>query len=83
MAVIFEPSHLFFRYLFFSDYGHQPRHEARIERAYMNGSHRFTLPVTKLVAPSSITLDVVTQRLYWTDYRLDHIGCVDYNGKFR
>ncbi|XP_076088432.1 low-density lipoprotein receptor-related protein 2-like [Mytilus galloprovincialis] len=69
-------------YMFFSDYGSKPHHDARIERAFMNGSHRYTFPIKKVVAPSSITLDLVTKRLYWTDYRLDHIGCVDYDGKF-
>lgn len=69
--------------MFFSDYGTEPRYEPRIERAFMNGSHRYTLPLTKMVAPSGITLDLVTKRVYWTDYRLDHIECVDYDGKYR
>ena len=69
--------------MFFSDYGRYPRHKARIERVYMDGSGRMKLKLTKIVAPSSLTLDIVNKRLFWTDYRLDHIESCDYHGRFR
>ncbi|XP_069108702.1 low-density lipoprotein receptor-related protein 2-like isoform X5 [Argopecten irradians] len=69
--------------MFFSDYGRYPRHEARIERAFMDGSSRMKLKLTKVVAPSSITVDIVNKRIFWTDYRLDYIESTDYYGKHR
>lgn len=72
-----------FRYMFFSDYGRKPRHKTRIERAYMDGSKRFLLVNTDIIAPTSITVDAVNKRIFWTDSRLDHIQTVDYGGRFR
>uniref|UniRef100_A0A8W8LAI7 EGF-like domain-containing protein n=1 Tax=Magallana gigas TaxID=29159 RepID=A0A8W8LAI7_MAGGI len=70
-------------YLFFSDYGRKPRHKTRIERAYMDGSKRFLLVNKDIIAPTSITVDAVNKRIFWTDSRLDHIQTVDFSGRFR
>ncbi|KAK3083345.1 hypothetical protein FSP39_020255 [Pinctada imbricata] len=70
-------------YLFFSDYGRKPRHDARIERTYMDGSQRMVLVKDGLLAPSSIVLDIINHDVFWTDNRLDYLQRVDYYGKFR
>ncbi|KAL3854471.1 hypothetical protein ACJMK2_013739, partial [Sinanodonta woodiana] len=70
-------------YLFFSDYGNRPRYMPRIERAFMDGSHRYTLNIEKLMAPSSLALDIINKRVYWIDHKLDHIEVMDYWGQHR
>ena len=73
----------FHRYLFYSDKGRKPSKLARIVRAFMDGSSAVDLKLGNMVAPSSITLDSVTRRIYWTDYKLDLIQTADYNGLHR
>ncbi|XP_050419520.1 low-density lipoprotein receptor-related protein 2 [Patella vulgata] len=68
-------------YLFFVDAGRKSTaNSVKIERAFMDGSHRLDLKLTKLLMPQSITLDITTQRLFWIDSHLDQIDTVDYNG---
>lgn len=83
LAIILMGTPKLFRYLFFSDYGRKPRHKTRIERAYMDGSKRFLLVNKDIIAPTSITVDAVNKRIFWTDSRLDHIQTVDFSGRFR
>lgn len=83
LAIILIGTSKLFRYLFFSDYGRKPRHKTRIERAYMDGSKRFLLVNKDIIAPTSITVDAINKRIFWTDSRLDHIQTVDFSGRFR
>ncbi len=71
--------------MFFSDLGDRSnsRYPTKIERAYMDGSRRFVLVSDKLVAPVGITVDLVGQRVYWSDSHMDHIETIDYFGQNR
>jgi len=72
---------LFFRYMFFTDMGTSSKpNSAKIERAFMDGSHRNVFHLTKVLAPRSIAVDIEGQRVYWIDAHLDHLDTVDYNG---
>ena len=70
-------------YMFFADLGNQgnAKYPAKIERAYMDGSRRYVLVKDKLVAPMAITVDIIGQRIYWTDAHMDHIMTIDYFGQ--
>ncbi|XP_035827354.1 low-density lipoprotein receptor-related protein 2 [Aplysia californica] len=71
-------------YLFFADRGHKgPYLKPRIERVFMDGSHRWNMGLTKILQPQAIALDTVNQRIFWVDSHLDHLDTVDYNGQNR
>ena len=55
----------------------------KILRAHMDGSLVKTLVTDALYKASGIALDLVTQRVYWSDILLDYIETVDYNGQNR
>ena len=55
----------------------------RILRAHMDGSLVKTLVTDALYKASGIALDLVAQRVYWSDILLDYIETVDYNGQNR
>ncbi|KAL4217440.1 Low-density lipoprotein receptor-related protein 2 [Mactra antiquata] len=67
-------------YMFYADYGRKPRLLPRIVRAQMDGSAQFDLKLGKLLLPSSISVDAVARRIYWTDSRLDVIETSTYDG---
>ena len=64
------------RYLFWTDWGENPR----IERAGMDGSDRRTIVSTKIYWPNGLTIDMPTRRLYFADSKLDYIDHCDYDG---
>lgn len=49
----------------------------------MDGSMRQFLVTEKIVAPMGLTLDYVTQRVYWTDAHMNHIETIKYTGQDR
>ena len=49
----------------------------------MDGSLVKTLVTDALYKASGIALDLVAQRVYWSDILLDYIETVDYNGQNR
>ena len=55
----------------------------KIIRSHMDGSVVKTLVTDALYKASGITLDLVAQRVYWSDILLDYIETVDYNGQNR
>lgn len=55
----------------------------KIERAYMDGTHRLKLSLSKIYGPTGLTVDAVNRRVYWTDSKFDHLETVDYDGRFR
>ncbi|KAK7507961.1 hypothetical protein BaRGS_00000926, partial [Batillaria attramentaria] len=68
-------------YLFYADLGNSgPGNDARIERAFMDGSNRISLKLNKILNPRGLTVDSVNQRLFWVDSHLDHLETVDYSG---
>ncbi len=71
--------------MFFTDLGNpgNARFPTKIERAYMDGSRRVVLVKDKITAPMGVTVDIIAQRIYWTDSHMDHIETVDYFGQHR
>jgi len=59
----------FVRYLFWSDWGYTPS----ICRAGMDGSVRMVVINTQLGWPNALTVDYVTNRLWWGDAHRDYI----------
>lgn len=56
---------------------------ASLVRANLDGSEIVTLVSHKITYPSGLALDIPNQHVYWTDYYIDSIDRVDYNGKNR
>jgi sugar lactone lactonase YvrE len=55
----------------------------RIERAGMDGSRRETIVNTSLKWPNGLTLDLVHNRLYWVDAKMNSISSCNYDGSHR
>nr|XP_055065094.1 low-density lipoprotein receptor-related protein 2 isoform X1 [Misgurnus anguillicaudatus] len=55
--------------------------EAQIERASMDGSDRKVVISNGLSWPVSVTVDTLTDRLYWTDEKLKCIGSATLDGE--
>lgn len=68
-------------YLFFTDWGHQ----AFIARMGTDGSkfERIIMYTDKLVWPNALTIDYLSDKIYWADAHLDKIEFSDYDGKRR
>ena len=64
------------RWMFWSDWGDTPK----IERAGMDGSHRQTIISDTVRWPNGLTLDLVMERVYWIDAKLNLIGSSDLDG---
>lgn len=56
---------------------------ASLVRANLDGSSDTILVSHKITYPSGLTLDLPNEHVYWTDYYIDSIDRVDYNGKNR
>ena len=65
-----------YSWIFWSDWGENPR----IERAGMDGSHRQTIISDTVRWPNGLTLDLVMERVYWIDAKLNLIGSSDLDG---
>ncbi|XP_059098508.1 very low-density lipoprotein receptor-like isoform X2 [Tigriopus californicus] len=63
-------------WLFWSDWGEKPR----IERSGMDGSHRSVIVSESVRWPNGITLDLVLERVYWIDAKLNLVGSADLDG---
>lgn len=55
--------------------------ESQIERAGMDGSERRVLLSRGLNWPVAITVDIMTDRIYWADEKLKCIGSATMNGE--
>ena len=66
--------------MYWSDWGQQ---EPKIERAFMDGTHREVLVNTSLHWPNGLALDFVERKLYWGDGHLDKIEVADMDGSNR
>ena len=62
--------------MYWTDWGANPK----IERAGMDNSARQTIVAGNLVWPNGLTIDRVTNRLFWADAKLDKIEVSDLNG---
>lgn len=67
------------RFLFWTDWGENPR----VERIGMDGTMRETIINTKIYWPNGLTLDISTKRVYFADSKLDFIDFCYYNGTGR
>ncbi|XP_016314366.1 low-density lipoprotein receptor-related protein 2 isoform X1 [Sinocyclocheilus anshuiensis] len=63
--------------MFWSEIGGQ----AQIERSGMDGSDREVVVSRGLERPVSVTVDILTDRLYWTDEKLRCIGSATLDGE--
>ena len=63
-------------WIFWSDWGNFPK----IEKAGMDGTNRSVLATENVMWPNGITLDLVSERLYWVDAKLHIIGSVRFDG---
>lgn len=65
--------------MFWSDWGDA----ARIERAWMDGSHRGVIVDTDIGWPNGMAIDVQEKKVYWCDAKTDRIEVCDYDGSGR
>ncbi|XP_056671085.1 low-density lipoprotein receptor-related protein 8 isoform X2 [Monodelphis domestica] len=72
-AIAVDPLHGF---MYWSDWGDQ----ARIEKSGLNGVDRQVLVLDNIEWPNGITLDLLSQRLYWVDSKLHQLSSIDFNG---
>ncbi|XP_052236453.1 prolow-density lipoprotein receptor-related protein 1-like isoform X3 [Dreissena polymorpha] len=66
-------------YLFISDWGDQPH----ISRLSMDGVQRKHIITEDLAWPNGLTIDYVTEKLFWADANYDYIGIADLDGQNR
>lgn len=72
-------AHLPARYLYWTDWGDH----SLIGRIGMDGSGRSVIVDTKITWPNGLTLDYVTERIYWADAREDYIEFASLDGSNR
>lgn len=65
--------------MFWSDWGEQPK----IERAYLDGTHRQVLVNTSLAWPNGLALDLAERKIFWADAKLDCIEMANMDGTGR
>ena len=65
------------RLLFWTDWEEK---NARIERAFMDGSNRTLIKTTNLRYPNGLAIDFNTSRLYWCDAGTHEIGSMLFDG---
>ena len=65
--------------MYWSDWGVNPK----IERCGMDGSNRQILVNSHLKWPNGITLDLLEQRLYWVDAKINAISSINFDGTQR
>ncbi|XP_013411103.1 prolow-density lipoprotein receptor-related protein 1 [Lingula anatina] len=64
-------------YLFYTDWGE----DAHIGRMGMDGSQKIKIVTTNLSWPNAMTIDYITETIFWADARLDYIAMADLDGK--
>lgn len=69
----------FFRTIYWTDWGSQPR----IERAFMDGTERRIIADTSLFWPNGLTIDYPGRKLYWADAKHHVIESSDLDGAQR
>ncbi len=71
MHILIKVYPFFLRKIYWTDWGSQPR----IERVSYDGTQRQILHSFNLLWPNALTLDLISQTLYWADAGLDRIEC--------
>ena len=67
------------RFLYWCDRG--PR--ARISRSLLNGENVTYLVTTQIIRPESITIDFLTDDVYWSDSVRDTVEVISWDGSNR
>ena len=67
------------RVMYWSDWGRNPR----LEIASMDGSERRDFVITDISQPNGISIDLVSQRVYWSDSDLDKLEFIGFDGSGR
>lgn len=75
-ALALDPVHGF---MYWTDWGSNPR----IERAGMDGTHRQVIVNTNVKWANGLTLDLVLNRIYWVDAKLNIISSCNFDGSDR
>lgn len=70
---------LFFRYLYWIDYGQYPR----IGKAYLDASNWTPVVTSGISNPRDLTVDMLTHDVYWVDSKLDMIQKIGFSGGAR
>ena len=65
--------------MYWSDWGSHPK----LERAWLDGTHREVLVNTSIQWPNGLALDYTERKLYWADAKLDKIEVCNLNGSDR
>lgn len=66
-------------FMYWTDWGDEPK----IERAGMDGTHRQAIVTQDVKWPNGLTLDLVKERVYWADAKLNMISSCNYDGSGR
>lgn len=69
----------FYRFLYWCDRG--PR--VRISRSLLNGENITYLVTTQIIRPESITIDFLTDDVYWSDSIRDTVEVISWDGRNR
>ncbi|KAA0202310.1 hypothetical protein HAZT_HAZT007753 [Hyalella azteca] len=67
-------------FLFWSDWG---ENASRIERSYLDGSHRTVIVNTNIGWPNGLALDYKSERLFWIDAQEKRLESCDLEGERR
>lgn len=65
--------------MYWSDWGSRPK----LERAWLDGTHREVLVNTSIEWPNGLALDYLERKVYWADAKLDKIEVCNLNGSGR
>ncbi|XP_075238130.1 LDL receptor protein 1 isoform X2 [Lycorma delicatula] len=79
-AIVLDPEE---GYMYWSDWALGTIRHGKIERAWMNGSNRQVFVSADLQWPNGLTIDYVTNHLYWCDAYLDKIEKIRLDGSSR
>ena len=66
-------------YLYLTDWGDEPH----ISRISLDGSIKEHIITEEIAWPNALTIDYVTEKLFWADANFDYIAMADLNGKNR
>lgn len=65
--------------MFYTDWGT----EAHISSAHMDGTNVKKIVTNDLSWPNALTIDYVTEKIFWADANLDYIAMADLDGSHR
>lgn len=65
--------------MWWTDWGEQPK----IERAYLDGTHRETIISTDIEWPNGIVVDYTENKIFWCDAKKDRIEVANMDGTGR